>query len=85
MDLILVVFVPLILGFFVGYLLKRPPKNFFFWISLFLLLFFIGYKTGKSVSNFLELGKILGNSLVLSLASIAGSIAFVIPFWRRIN
>jgi len=69
----------------VGYILKHPPKSFFFWIFLLLLLFFVGHKTGKSVSGLVELGKIISDSLVISLASIAGSIAFVVPLWRRIK
>ena len=83
--MILTIFLPLLFGFIVGYILKHPPKSFFFWIFLLLLLFFGGYKPGKSVSNLTELGKIIGDSLVISLASIAGSIAFVVPLWRRIR
>ncbi len=79
------IFLPLFLGFIIGYILKHPPKSFFFWFSLLLLLFFVGHKTGESVSSLTELGKIIGDSLVLSLASIAGSIAFVAPLWRRIK
>ena len=79
------IFLPLLLGFIIGYILKHPPKSFFFWIFLLLLLFFVGHKTGKSVSNLVELRKIMSDSLVISLASIAGSIAFVVPLWRRIR
>jgi len=83
--LILTIFLPLLFGFIVGYIFKHPPKSYFFWISLLLLLFFVGYKTGKSVSSLTELGEIMSDSLVISLASIAGSIALVVPLWRRIK
>lgn len=77
------VFLPLAAGFVVGMILKRKPKNIFFWISLLVLLFFVGYQTGSAVSDFGALYSVLKDAVVVALFAIAGSVAFAVLIWRK--
>ncbi|MDI3516279.1 MAG: hypothetical protein PWP37_259 [Thermotogota bacterium] len=77
------IFLPLAAGFVVGMIVKRKPKSIFFWISLLVLLFFVGYQTGSAVSDFGALYSVLKDAVVVALFAIAGSVAFAVLIWRK--